>query len=259
MLRHCRGLYVMNILFFTKSKKYTCKILEYMLNEHTLVGVVCKNKQILHGTEMEQICIRNGIDIYDNEEVYCRIDENTMPQIDLAISNTYGRLIKPSFINYVNGNCINFHGAILPDYKGWITYNHGLLNEEKYWGVTAHYVNEKFDEGEIIEIRKFPIDSRKISVRKLEEETQKNAYELTISLIERWKTEGRLPSYPQPSGGRYYSKEDFEAAKKVLVTDSSDEVIKKIHAFWCPPYEGAYIEIDGVHFQLCLPEEKGDD
>lgn len=249
----------MNILYFTKSKKYTCKALEYMLKKHMVVGVVCKTRQIMLGTEMEKICKENGIEVFDNKELYRRIEENSMPDIDLAISNTFGRLIKPSFIDYVNGNCINLHGAILPDYKGLFTYNHGLMNEEKQWGVTAHYVNEKFDEGEIIDIRKFSMDSKTISVQRLEEETQKKAYELTIDLLERWSTEGRLPSYPQPLGGKYYSKEDFETAKKILSTDSSDEVIKKIHAFWCPPYEGAYIEIDGVHFQLLSPEGNFDD
>lgn len=246
----------MNILFLTKSKKYTCKALEYMLRKHTVVGVVCKSWQILHGTEMEQICIKNGIDIYDNEDLYHRIEEKTMPDIDFAISNTFGRLIKPSFISYVKGNCINLHGAILPDYKGLFAYNHGLMNEETQWGVTAHYVNERFDEGEIIEIKKFPINPREIFVQELEEETQKKAYELTIDLIERWEKNGRLPSYPQPSGGRYYSRADFETAKKISMTDSADDVLRKIHAFWCPPYEGAYIEIDGTRFQLCLPENK---
>lgn len=246
----------MKVLYFTKSKKYTCKALEYMIKEYTVVGVVCKNKQIMYGTKMEQICKENQVNLYDNEELYRKIEQNTLPQIDLAVSNTFGRLIKPSFISYVNGNCINLHGAVLPNYKGLFTYNHGLLNEEKEWGVTAHYVNEKFDEGEIIEIKKFPIDSKKISVQELEEETQKKAYELTVDLLGRWETEGRLPSYPQPVGGRYYSREDFETAKKILPSDSADEVTKKVHAFWCPPYEGAYIEIDGVHFQLCLPENK---
>ena len=246
----------MKVLYFTKSKKYTCKALEYMIREHTVVGVVCKNMQIMHGTKMEQICIENQIDLYDNEQLYRKIEQNTLPDIDLAVSNTFGRLIKPSFISCVNGNCINLHGAVLPDYKGLFTYNHGLMNEEKEWGVTAHYVNEKFDEGEIIEIKKFPINAKEISVQELEEETQKIAYELTVDLLGRWKTEGRLPSYPQPVGGRYYSREDFETAKKILLTDSADEVTKKVHAFWCPPYEGAYIEIDGVHFQLCLPENK---
>lgn len=246
----------MNILFFTKSKKYTCKALEYMLNKHTVVGVVCKTRQILRGTQMEQICKESGIGIYDSEELYHHIDGNTMPNIDLAISNTYGKLIKPSFISYVKGNCINLHGAILPDYKGLFAYNHGLMNEETQWGVTAHYVNEKFDEGEIIEIKKFPINPREIFVQQLEEQTQEKAYELTIDLLERWEKNGRLPSYSQPSGGRYYSRADFETAKRVSVTDSADVVLKKIHAFWCPPYEGAYIEINGMRFQLCLPEKK---
>lgn len=247
----------MNILFFSKSKKYTCKILEHMIKNYTVVGVVCKERQILDDTEMEQICLKNEINIYSNGELYHQIEEGNMPIVDLAISNTFGRLIKPSFINYVNGNCINLHGAILPDYKGLFAYNHGILNEERQWGVTAHYINERFDEGEIIEIRKFPINPRQISVKELEEATQEKAYEMTVDLLMRWKREGRLSSYRQPSGGRYYSKNDFEVAKRVSLSDSADEVRRKIQAFWCPPYEGAYIEIDGIRFQLAL--ETSDD
>lgn len=240
----------MNILYFTKDKKYTRLALQYMIKNYSVAGVVCKTRSMLKDTKMEQICYDNGVRIYDNKELYDCLENNNMPDIDLALSNTFGKLIKPSFLKYVKGNCVNFHGAILPDYKGLFAYNHGLLNQERYWGVTAHYVNEKFDEGDIIEIEKFPIDSNRISVTELEEQTQKKAYEMTIDLLERWNQIGRLPSYPQPKGGRYYSKSDFEKARKVLITDSAEDVARKIHAFFCPPYEGAYIEIDGVHFQL---------
>lgn len=249
----------MDILYFTKSKKYTCKALEYMIQRYNVVGLVCKAREVVYDTEIERICKVNGIKIYDNNEVYYELERNGLPHIDLAISNTYGRLIKPSFIEYVHGNCINLHGAILPDYRGLFAYNHGILNGEKEWGVTAHYINEKFDEGEIIAIKKFPIDTGKISVKMLEEETQKAAYELTLDLLKQWEECGKLPSYPQAAGGKYYSKEDFEAAKKISVTDSPDRVIQKIRAFWCPPYEGAYIEIGGTHFQLYLPEERFND
>lgn len=244
----------MNILYFTKSKKYTCKALEYMIERYTVAGVVCKNREILDGTELEKICNKFGIRIYDNTELYQCLNCGKLPNIDIAVSNTFGRLIRPSFINFVRGNCINFHGAILPDYKGLYAYNHGLLNGEKTWGVTAHYVNERFDEGEIIAIKKFSIDPERISVSELEEITQKKAYDMTIELLERWRVEGKLPSYAQPLGGRYYSREDFEFARKVSLDDSADIVMKKIHAFYCPPYEGAYIEIDGKHFQLCMPK-----
>lgn len=249
----------MDILYFTKSKKYTCKALEYMIQRYNVVGLVCKTREILYHTEMEEICAENRIRIYDSDELYRELEEGVLPHIDLAISNTYGRLIRPSFIEYVHGNCINLHGAVLPDYRGPFPYNYGILNREREWGVTAHYVNERFDEGEIIRVGRFPIDPDRISVAELIEQTQKTAYELTIDLLESWERDGRPASYAQPAGGRYYSRADFEADKRVLATDSAQEVIQKIRAFWCPPYEGAYVEIDGVHFQLCLPEEKADD
>lgn len=246
----------MDILFLTKSKEYTCKILEYLIEHHTVVGVVCKKREVLTGTPMESMCRNYGIDIFENDEVYQMIEQGKMPRVDLAISNTYGRLIRKELIEWTGGNCINFHGAILPEYKGLYVYNHGLFNGEKEWGVTVHYVNEKFDEGNIIQVERFPIIADKISVKELERETQKAAYKLTIQIVEEWEKKGALPSIPQNGNGNYYSRADFEKAKKVNLTDTADIVKKKIHAFWCPPYEGAYIEIDGEHFQLLPLEEK---
>lgn len=246
----------MNILFLTKSKKYTCETLKYLLKKNHVVYVVCKELDIVKDTELWEICLNNYVQIMDSEEMNRRLEDEKMPRIDLAISNTYGRLIKTPLLKWVKGNCINLHGAILPKYKGLFTYNHGLLNGEKEWGVTAHYVNNRFDEGDIIAVRRFDIIADKISVSELEEKTQKTAYELTKEIVDIWEKEGPIRGTPQKSTGKYYSREDFERGKKVLFTDTPEIVEKKIHAFWCPPYEGAYIEIGGVHFQL-LPM-KGD-
>lgn len=247
----------MNILFLTKSKEYTCRILKWFMEKHQVVYVVCKTYDTVEGTELWNICMNHHIQIIDNNEMYRLLDENKMPEIDLAISNTYGRLIKKSLLNWVKGNCINFHGAILPDYKGLFTYNHGILNGEKEWGCTVHYVNEKFDDGDIILIQRFEIQPDKISVDELEKRTQEIAYELTKKIVDMWEINGPLKGIPQRGRSNYYSKEDFENAKKVLITDTSDVVKRKIHAFWYPPYEGAYIEIDGTHFQLLPASNDG--
>ncbi len=245
----------MNILLLTKSKEYTCKLLRNLIIDHNIIAVVSKNKEVVKNTELEKICFLENIPLLDNDEMYRMIEEKKMPLVDLAISNTFGRLIRKPLLEWTQGNCINLHGAILPDYKGLFPYNHGLLNGEKEWGVTAHYVNEKFDQGDIIKIKKFPICAEKISVKELEEQTQRVAYELTMEIVKMWKEEGPLPAQKQEKGGRYYSREDFERAKEVYITDSAELVQRKIHAFWCPPYEGAYIKIGEEHFQL-LPLER---
>lgn len=246
----------MNILFLTKSKKYTCETLKYLIEEYHTIYVVCKNINVIENTELQRICQQHHIPIIDNDEMYKMLEENRMPKIDLAISNTYGRLIKKPLLKWVNGSCINLHGAILPEYKGLYTYNHGILNEEEEWGVTAHYVNERFDEGNIIQICRFKISPDKITVSELEEKTQKTAFELTKEIVEMWKKKGPLKGVPQGSAGKYYSKEDFEREKRVYITDTPEKVSKKIHAFWCPPYEGAYIEIGGAHFELLPIKEE---
>ena len=196
------------------------------------------------------------IRVIENGELYDLLEKEELPTIDLVISNSFGRLIKKPLLDWVNGNCINFHGAILPDYKGLFAYNHGILNMETEWGVTVHYVNERFDEGDIIKIRKFTICPEQITVKELEEQTQKVAYKLALEVIDQWK-DGPLQGRKQPSGGKYYNSEDFENIKRVDVNDSAELVKRKIRACWCPPYEGAYVEIGGCRFQLLL--ERGRD
>lgn len=54
--------------------------------------------------------------------------------------------------------------------------------------------------------------------------------------------------------GNYYSKKDLDEARKIHETDSADVIEKKIKAFWFPPFEGAYIERDGIHFSVITKE-----
>ena len=84
----------------------------------------------------------------------------------------------------------------------------------------------------------------------LEKMAQEAAYRLTLEVINNWEKEGRPVGKPQEKTGKYYSREDFEKAKKIDLNSSAEEIERKIRAFYCPPYEGAYIEIEGKHFQL---------
>ena len=238
----------MRILFFTKSKPYTNKALQSFVEKGHKIAVVCKSFSDFEGSQMAKWCTQNNITVFANDDVYKELCSGMFPKFDLGISNTYGRLIKKELIDHLNGQIINLHGAILPDYKGMFAYNWGIYHRETEWGVTAHYVNENFDEGDIIQIRRFAINPETITVKELEELTQHNAYILTMELVDRFAT-GKIPiAAPQRSGGHYYSRQDFEKLKQIRSEDSAQDIQRKIHACWCPPYEGAYLERDGVRF-----------
>ena len=57
--------------------------------------------------------------------------------------------------------------------------------------------------------------------------------------------------------GYYYSRQDFEDLKRITETDTAAVITRKVRACWCPPYEGAYLERDGIHFAVSLPTGAG--
>ena len=48
-------------------------------------------------------------------------------------------------------------------------------------------------------------------------------------------------------GGRYLSRKEMEEMKRI---NPGDDVDTKIRAFWFPPYDGAYVELDGKRYTL---------
>ena len=80
---------------------------------------------------------------------------------DIIISVLYDKIFKPNIVN--SKKCYNFHPGVLPDYKGCGICSWVIINEEEYMGTTLHIIDEGIDTGELIEIRKFPIDKEDTS------------------------------------------------------------------------------------------------
>ena len=55
-------------------------------------------------------------------------------------------------------HCINIHGSLLPKYRGRTPHVWSIINNEKFTGITTHYITEKCDEGDIILQKKIPIN-----------------------------------------------------------------------------------------------------
>ena len=61
------------------------------------------------------------------------------------------------FFNLPPLGTINIHAGKLPFYRGRNVLNWVLINDEKEFGITAHYVDEGIDTGDIIHQETFPI------------------------------------------------------------------------------------------------------
>lgn len=75
---------------------------------------------------------------------------------DLGISFLYPYLVPKEETH--KAVWINFHPAMLPEYGGRNIAYHAIMNQEKKFGGAIHYMDEKYDSCDIIEVEKFEID-----------------------------------------------------------------------------------------------------
>lgn len=90
-----------------------------------------------------------------NSEAYIALIEKY--QIDLLVSMSFNQIFKEEILKSVPMGVINCHAGKLPFYRGRNILNWALINDEKEFGITVHYVDQGIDTGDIILQRTYPI------------------------------------------------------------------------------------------------------
>ena len=235
----------LNIVFMGKDKPVVGKALLHLCrgHDHNIKAVVTPD-----GSEPHELSKELGLPAYNQNSIYGALA--SLGDVDLVVSFLYWRKIRSSLISLPRLGCINFHPAPLPEYRGVGGYASAILHDKQEFGVTVHHVNERFDEGDLIEVSRFPIDCTKQTAYSLEKKTMEALYERFASLMSALTDPNYVfPRIPQGEG-TYTDIPTRETWKKVTALDSPKDIDRKIRAFWFPPYTGAQIERDGVSYTL---------
>jgi methionyl-tRNA formyltransferase len=249
----------MKILFMGR-KKYAAEMLRWTIGVgHTIVGVVTDSHLsnspttiMANNLHVPVVSLEKAEQSFYADNVYA----------DLVVSYLYWTKIKEPFISIPKLGCINFHPAILPDWKGLAGYNIAILNKLTDWGASAHYVDTDIDTGKIIRVYRFNFDYRYETAKSIEEKTQRMQCDLYKSVITDIANGNISDSQLiQNVGGTYISKKEMLAMMQI--DPIRDDIALKCHAFWFPPYSGATIEIQGKRYtlvdDLILSQLKDDD
>tara|TARA_B100001059_G_C17836401_1_gene588470 strand:+ start:470 stop:1363 length:894 start_codon:yes stop_codon:yes gene_type:complete len=76
---------------------------------------------------------------------------------DLFVSMSFNQIFKSKIFNLPKYKTINCHAGKLPFYRGRNVLNWVLINDEKEFGITVHFVDEGIDTGDIILQKSFQI------------------------------------------------------------------------------------------------------
>tara|TARA_Y100000816_G_scaffold132288_1_gene93380 strand:- start:414 stop:1283 length:870 start_codon:yes stop_codon:yes gene_type:complete len=93
-----------------------------------------------------------------NSHIFFKKVESFSPDLVLSLQNNY--ILNENWINYfkTRKGIVNIHFSLLPKYSGYWPEMWAIWNEEKFHGVTLHYISNVVDEGNIIIQKKFKIN-----------------------------------------------------------------------------------------------------
>jgi len=234
-------------ILFMGRKRYAAEMLEWTVSQGLeVVGVVTDSH--FNNSPTARMAESLGIPVISMEDAEANFNSNH-EYADLVVSYLFWRKIKEPLIHGPQHGCINFHPALLPEWRGTAGYNIAILNKLPEWGATAHYVDASIDTGPIIKIFKFNFDYRVETAYSLEEKTQKIQQDLYKSTLMDVMENGALESRVQTcEQGTYISRNQMEEMKRIDI--ENDDIDLKIRAFWFPPYTGAFLEIKGNKYTL---------
>lgn len=141
----------MRILFLGDGL-WAQKALERLVNIHDIIicGVVLRydNPDLL----LRNIAERSNIKVYVDKDVNCDtfVSLCNRLNLDLGVSMSFNQIIKKNLRNTAQKGFINCHAGKLPNYRGRNILNWALINDENEIGITAHFIDDGIDTGDII-------------------------------------------------------------------------------------------------------------
>lgn len=133
------------------SRKLACLLTEWISEQKDvqIIGVVAPPFKGWWDDQLKEVAKKKII------PVFASIEELLNEKPDIVFSINYWKIIEPQHINLVKGGIINIHHSYLLKYKGRYSTSWAIINARKLncWehGTTLHYIDEKLDEGNIID------------------------------------------------------------------------------------------------------------
>lgn len=170
---------------------------------------------------------------------------------DLAVVVAYGKLLPQNVLDIPPMGCVNMHASILPELRGAGPIQWSILNHMPETGVTAMYMSAGMDEGDIIEIRKTPIDPMETGAE-LMSRLAHIAAQLSCDTIEALKS-GTAVRIPQDSERATYAPMLHKGMCPIDWTQSLRDVIDQVRGLI--PWPVATTVIQDKNFKIFRVED----
>lgn len=228
---------------------------------HEIVGVYTKpdtpkNRGMkMAMSEVKEYAVSAGLPVFqpttfrDDDVVHTLRDLSP----DLIVVVAYGKILPQRVLDIPVHGCINMHASILPELRGAGPVQWSILNHMQETGITAMYMSAGMDEGDMIEVRRTPIDPMETS-EELMERLSSIAAELacdTICSI----AKGTVTRTAQDNTKATYAPMLSKALSPIDWSQPLQYVIDQVRGLI--PWPVATMELDGKRFKVFRVEGTG--
>ncbi len=228
---------------------------------HEIAGVYTKidtpkNRGMkLSVSPVKEFALEKGLPVFQprNFKDPATVEELRALEPELIVVVAYGRILPQPVLDVPEKGCINMHASILPQLRGAGPIQWSILNHCDETGITAMYLTAGMDEGDIIEIRRTPIDPMETGAE-LMARMAHIAAELacdTIAAIEA----GTATRTPQNHAEATYAPMLSKEMSPIDWTQPVRYVIDQVRGLI--PWPVATAELGGTQFKIFRVEDAG--
>ncbi len=164
-------------------------------------------------------------------------------------------ILKKNIIEKAKFAAINFHPGT-PKYRGIGCINYALYNNEKNYGSTAHLINEKIDNGPIIDVKNFKI-TKKMNLDDCLKKTHEIMYKQAMQIFKKLNKlngEKELKTLIKKNKNIKWNKKIKNRKKldlfyKINLNHSKSKIEKKIKATYIKNFY-PYVEVENEYYYL---------
>jgi methionyl-tRNA formyltransferase len=146
-------------IVFAGSPAFAVPSLESLLSsKHQVVAVVTQPARpsgrglVLADPPVRLFADERGLAVFQPQRFNAPsfLDTLAAMEPDLIVTAAYGRIFGRRALTLPKRGCVNLHASLLPKYRGVAPVNWAIINGESSTGVTAFFMEEGVDTGDII-------------------------------------------------------------------------------------------------------------
>lgn len=240
-------------IVYLGTPEMSAALLEKLINLGlNIVGVVAQpdkpvgRKRLVLDVPTKVVAKKHGIPVFQPHRIRSDFSFLSETKPDLILCFAYGQIIPSEVINYPRYGCLNYHGSLLPKYRGAAPIQYALMNNDKETGVTLMEMVVKMDAGRMYAKKKFLIEP-KDDFSNLANKMVDAAFDLTVESLEKYLN-GELVGEEQNEELVTFAPSIKPEEEQVSVLDDIEVIVGKVRAL--SPSPGTKIRMDEEEIKL---------